>query len=209
MLTILNVALMNLLLSSDNILIISLVGKTVDKSKRFTVLMFSLLVSVILQLGILFVIAFLFQFSFLQSVFGVLMCYMAYHLLSQHITKEEKIRHQSVSSAVGKIVVGNLMMSFENDAALIPISNGNVWMAWIGVLATLPLIFLGSHSIFWLLEKYHVIVYIGSVILFKIGMDLVFTYAYINTFAALGSWFLTGLFALFVVYKYAKARSAA
>lgn len=205
MLSILKIALINLLLSSDNVLIIALFSKVLQKSRRIFALTCSLVVSVVLQLGILFVVAFLFRITFLQSLFGLLICYMAVQLLRKKKENKE-VKRNSLWYIIGKIVVGNLMMSFENEATLITMSNGNVWLAWIGILATSPLIFYGSSLITMLLERFDFIVYIGSIILFKIGLGLVFTLPVLQPYTSMGSWGLTGVFGVIVAVMYLKKR---
>lgn len=207
MLAIIKIALMNLLLSSDNVLIIALFSKGLHKSRKMFALTISLIASVILQLGILFVVSYLFHITFLQSLFGLLICYMAVKLLTQKKEDDKPTAEgQSVWYAIGKIVVGNLMMSFENEATLITLSNGNVWIAWIGVLATSPIIFYGSHVITLLLERFDFIVYIGSVILFKIGIDLVFTLPMLAPYKSGVGWGLTAMYALILLGVYLHKR---
>jgi predicted tellurium resistance membrane protein TerC len=96
------------------------------------------------------------------------------------------------------------MMSFENEAALIIISHGNVWIAWLGILVTSPLIFFVSHLLTWLLDKYAFILYIGSIVLIKIGLDLIFTMKPLTPYVPIAPWAFTGFFAVFVSVLYIK-----
>lgn len=206
MLSILKIALINLLLSSDNVLIIALFGKSLQKSRRIFVLSCSLVASVVLQLGILFVVAFLFRITFLQALFGLLICYMAVQLLRKRKSEKQTTGHKSVWYVIGKIVIGNLLMSFENEATLITLSNGDVWLAWIGILVTSPLIFFGSRLLTVLLEKFDFILYIGSIVLFKIGLDLIFTFPPIQPYKTMGSWGLAVVFGIIVAVIYFRKR---
>lgn len=198
-----NIAFANLLLSSDNVLIIALFGKNLTRRRRLGVLLWSMLLSLALQLGILFIMAFLFRITFLQALFGLIICYMAFHLLrKQEPSSPEEQTENRFLRSVWKIVLGNLMMSFENEATLISLANGNPWIAWFGILLTAPLIFFGSHLISSLLKKYDFIIYIGAAILFKIGLDLIFNVAFLNQYASTGSWVLEGLFIFYVINFY-------
>lgn len=199
MFAIVKIALINLLLSTDNVLIIALFSKGLQKSKKMFVLSLSLLASAVLQLGILFVVAFLFRISFLKFLFGLLICYMAVKLLERRPTDKRVVQKHSTWYSVGKIVIGNLLMSFENEATLITLSSGNVWVAWIGILITSPFIFFGSHLITLLLERYRFILYIGSIILFNIGVGLVFTLPVLQSHKSLGSWTLTIAYGIIVL----------
>lgn len=198
MFTLLNLALMNLLLSSDNVLVIAVFGHNLSRNKRTFVLFLSMLVSLALQLGILFVVAFLFRITVLQSLFGIIICYMAFHLLYKHEPQETKIlESKNFLMSVGKIALGNLMMSFENETTLISMSRGDVWLAWFGMLITAPLIFFGSNLIAWVLQKYAFLLNIGAIILVKIGLNLVFQFPTLQPYGPTGPWILTGLFAIY------------
>jgi predicted tellurium resistance membrane protein TerC len=206
--TIFNLALANLLLSSDNILMIALFGQNITRKRRLFVLLWSMIASVLLSLVFLFIVSFLFRISFLQSLFGLVICYMAFHLLSTKDrgdtdkAKANIIETPNVVSTVWKIVMANLMMSFENIATLIGLSRGNVWIAWLAILVTSPLVFFGSHLLARLLTTYDFIVDIGAVILFKIGLDLIFTISFLQVYAHNVPWILTGFFAVYVIAKY-------
>lgn len=206
MLVLLKIALVNLLLSSDNVLIIALFSKGLQKSRRIFALTSSLVISVVLQLVILFLVAFLFHIIFLQSLFGLLICYMAVKLLMQKKTEYRDLDRNSVWYSIGKIVFGNLMMSFENEATLITLSKGNVWIAWIGMLVTSPLIFFGSHLIRLLLERFDFILYIGSIVLFNIGLGLIFTLPVLKNYVSIGGWGLTIIYGIIVAVVYLKKR---
>lgn len=208
MFAVINIALVNLLLSSDNVLIIALLGKHLTRGKRFLVLLWSMLASVVLQLGILFIVAFLFKITFLQSLFGLVICYMAFHLLHKNEPNKtiNEAEPQNLLPSVWKIVLGNLMMSFENETTLISLSNGDPWMAWFGMLLTAPIIFFGSHLISWLLSKYDIIIYIGATVLFKIGLDLIFKVSFLNQYTYIGSWLLEVLFIIYVIRIYVEKK---
>ncbi len=202
MFALLQVALTNLLLSSDNVLMIALMSHGVRHGRRWYALLLSLLASVALQLGILVLMAFLFRFSFLQAVFGLVICSMAFHLVRTHSPHAGPAEQRGVPESVLRITVGNLMMSFENEVALITLARGDVWLAWIGVLATAPIIFFGSHMMVGLLRRYPLIVYAGAVYLFEVGARLLFTDPWLKPFAAPGTWVLTVIFATYVALRY-------
>lgn len=202
MFAVLQVALTNLLLSSDNVLMIALMSHRVRRGHRWYALLWSLLASLALQLGILLVMAFLFHFPFLKSVFGVVICLMAFHLILTHQPHAAPTAEQGVSTAVVRITAGNLLMSFENEVALITLAHGSVWLAWLGVLTTSPFIFFGSHMMVTLLRRYPLIVYAGAVYLFSVGARLLFSNPWLQIYATIGTWTLTALFAMYVAVRY-------
>lgn len=203
-----NIAFTNIFLSSDNVLIIALFGKHLSRRKRLVVLLGSLLTSLAIQLGILLIMSYLFKITFLQALFGLIICYMAFHLIHENKSDQtiKEIESKNLVYDIWKIAIGNLMMSFENEATLISLANGNPWMAWFGFVLTSPFIFFGSHFISYLLKKYEIIIYIGAAYLFKIGLDLLFTLSIISRYALTGSWVIEVLFIIYLMIIYLKEK---
>jgi predicted tellurium resistance membrane protein TerC len=202
----LQVCLTNLLLSSDNVLMIALMSEGVRRLRRAYALLASLLASVAVQLGVLFVVAFLFRIPLLQSVFGVVICLMAFRLTGRRHAHAGPAKALGFGPAVLRITTGNLMMSFENEAALITLAQGNVWLAWAGMLATAPLVFFGSHLVASVLNRHAVIVYVGAVYLFSVGARLLLSTLSLGPYAAGAAWLLTALFAAYAAALYLRRR---
>ncbi len=198
----LQVALTNLLLSGDNVLLIALMSKGVRRGGRWAALSWSLLVSVALQLGILALMAVLFRFSVVHAVFGALICLVAFHLVHSHRPHLAEAPPRGVPETVARITVGNLLMSFENEAALISLAGGNALLAWTGVLLTAPIIFFGSHAVSWVLQRYTIIVYASAIYLVHIGLRLVFSVPALRAYGVTMTWLLTALFAAYAAAVY-------
>lgn len=209
LLAILEVAGTNLLLSGDNVLVIALMSKTVDKRKRFVTLAWALGVSLILGFGILVLLSFLFRFSILKAVFGAVVCFMAFHLVRTHASHLASHAPQGVGRTVLRIVTGNLLMSFENDVALIALAHGNPWTAWSGVLITAPLLFFGSHLVSWVLHRYPLLVDAGAVYLFHLGTGLVLAIPGLPHDARLWAWGATVVFTGYAAVRYIQRMRAA
>lgn len=202
----LKVAATNLLLSSDNALMIAVLTNAAKKKHRLRALMWSYLLSDVAQLILLFVISYLFRIKILQSLFGLFICFMALQLLykKEDDKVERAAQHQSLLPVIGKITTGNIMMSFENAAALVGVAQGHVWTAWFGVVITSAFVFFGSHLLSSFLDRFDFILYLGSVILFWIGSKLVFTEPILAAYAKIGPWLTTALYFLVVGYIYAR-----
>ncbi len=209
LLAILEVAGANLLLSGDNVLVIALMSKTVRKGKRFVALAWALGVSMAIVFGILVLLSLFFRFSILKAVFGLVVCFMAFHLVRTHASHLARDVPQGVGRAVLRIAMGNLLMSFENDVALIALAHGNPWTAWVGVLITAPLIFFGSHLVAWVLHRYPLIVDAGAVYLFHLGTGLLLGVPVLPHDAWIWAWGATVLFAGYAALRYIRRIRAA
>lgn len=199
MLALLQVALTNLLLSSDNVLAIALLSHGVRHGRRMLALLWSLAASLGLQLGILAVVAYLFRFALLQLAFGAVICYMAFHLVGGPRSAPQVTVSPGLHRTVLRITAGNLMMSFENEIALITLARGNVWLAWSGVVLTSPVVFFGSHMVVEVLRRYPAIVYAGAIYLFNVGARLLVAGAPLGPYTTPTAWILTALFAFYAI----------
>jgi predicted tellurium resistance membrane protein TerC len=195
------VALTNLLLSGDNVLIIAVMTRQVRQGQRWVALGWSMLISLALQLGILFALAMLFHVTAVHVVFGVTICLVAGHLVRAGRPRAAAAG-AGLHATVVRVSLGNLLMSFENEAALITLAHGSAWLAWAGVAVTSPVVFFGSHWVAAVLRRFPVIVYAGAVYLFRIGVHLVASMPWWGPTAAGAGWALTGAFAVYAAAAY-------
>lgn len=194
-------ALTNILLSSDNVLAIALMSQGVRHGRRALAVLWSLAASLALELGILALMAWLFRFAWLQMAFGLVISGMAVPLLSAPARPPQSALPHGMHWTVLRITAGNLMTSFENEVALIALAHGHIWLAWAGVLVTAPLVFFGSHLVVAVLHRHPVIRSAGAVYLFSIGTRLIATGAAPEGWGAGAAWSLTALFALFALVR--------
>ncbi len=132
-LLVVQVALTNLPLSSDSVLLIALMSRGMRRGGRGAPL--------------LAVMGYLFRFAAIRLAFGIPVCAVAFHLLQAHEIEARPGSGHGMPEAVARITVGNLLMSFENEAALITLAAGNALVAWVGVVLTSPVVFFGSHPV--------------------------------------------------------------
>jgi len=200
---IISLGLTNILLSSDNVLAIALFSENLSRKQRIPVLFWAMIVSLTAELGILFAMSFLLRINFMQSIFGLIISFMAFKLLyKDKQNKPKEFNNRQAFSPIWIVAAGNLMMSFENEVTLISLTRGNVLTAWYGIAATSPLIFFASDMIVWVLRRYDFVFYIGSIILLKIGLDMIFTLPGLVPFSRFGPWVLTVLYGIHAAVRY-------
>jgi YjbE family integral membrane protein len=77
--------------------------------------------------------------------------------------------------AIWYIVVADLTMSTDNILAIAGASKNNVWLIVFGLCLSIPFVVLSSNLLADLMEKYPWTVYLGSVILGKVGGEMIMT----------------------------------
>mgnify|MGYP001287658925 CR=1 FL=1 len=162
LLEVLSLVGIDILLSGDNAVVIALAARSVPKNLQKRVIFLGMLGAIILRiLAATLIINFL-EYSFVQAVGGIILFRIAYQLIVQ---KNEELDHikssDRVWGAIQIIAISDLAMSIDNVIALTSVAKG-IEPILLGILISIPIIILGSRFLMMLMEKYPVIIYIGS-----------------------------------------------
>ena len=88
-----------------------------------------------------------------------------------------------MSTAIRLIIIGDASMGIENSIAIAGVSHGSWDLIIIGLLLTVPVIFMGANLVIKLVDKYKWLIKVGAVLLAGIGIkmtasDIVWSYLY-------------------------------
>jgi YjbE family integral membrane protein len=98
-----------------------------------------------------------------QLIGGILLLYIAYHLIVGTEEKEGEIKsYQSLRKAVQTIVLADMLMGMDNVIAVAGAANGQTFLVIIGLLISIPIMIWGSNLILKILDKYPALIYIGG-----------------------------------------------
>lgn len=67
--------------------------------------------------------------------------------------------------AVAVIIIADISMSLDNVIAIASTADGNVWLIIIGILINIPIIFYGSQFVSNLMKDHPIVIYLGGAIL--------------------------------------------
>ena len=73
-------------------------------------------------------------------------------------------------------------MSLDNSVAIAGAADGNIYLVIFGLLLSVPIIIWGSNIILKLIDKYPIIIYLGSALLGWIAGDMIQTDIFITTY---------------------------
>ncbi|MEH7419458.1 TerC family protein [Neobacillus drentensis] len=161
----LEVILINIVLSGDNAVVIAMASRNVPKKQQKKAIFWGTFGAIILRLIFAIAIVYLLELPFVTFAGGLLLVYIAIKLL---IDEDEEVHREGGSSfisAVKTIIIADAIMSLDNVLAIAGAVEGNIAGIIIGVMVSIPLVVFGSQLILKAMEKYPIISYVGAGIL--------------------------------------------
>ncbi len=110
-------------------------------------------------------VVYLLQIPYLMLIGGLVLIYIAIKLLTEDNEQHDIKASSSLFSAIRTIIVADAAMGLDNVIAIGGASGGNITLVVIGLLISIPVIIWGSTLFLKLIDRYPIIIYIGSGIL--------------------------------------------
>ena len=166
----LEVLLLDLLLSSDNIVMIALACRSLPESKRRLGLMLGTGAAILLRVLLTTVARFVLEIPILKLLGGLALVIIAIKLIRTaetpvDVSNELGEGGSNLWSAVATIVIADLVMSVDNILGLAAIARGSLLILIIGLVISVPLLMFGSLFVGSLLQKYPVLIRAGGAML--------------------------------------------
>ena len=198
---VLQIIAIDIILGGDNAIVIALACKNLPAKQRKLGIFYGALGAIFLRVIMVFFATTLLLISGLKIVGGILLLWIGIKLVL-HSNKVNDITVKSeknLFAAIKTIIVADFVMSLDNSVAIAAAANGNIYLVVFGLLLSVPIIIWGSGIILKLIDKYPVIIYLGSALLGWIAGDMIQTDVYMASnfeisndylFAVLGSLFV-------------------
>ena len=175
-LAILSIVLIDIVLAGDNAVVIALAVRTLPTKQRLMGIALGSAVAVVLRIGLTFIAAQLLAMNYVKLVGGLLILWIAVKLLIDNTGGEAHgTAAGGIWQAVWLILVADITMSIDNVLAVAGASKGNLFLLIFGLGLSIPLVVFTSNLLAKLMDRYPVIIYVGSAILGKVGGDMIMT----------------------------------
>jgi YjbE family integral membrane protein len=173
--SVLSIVLIDLILAGDNAVVIALAVRSLPRRKRMWGMILGAGAAVLLRVVLTFFAAQLLNIAFLKLTGGILITWVAVKLFMQG-TEERKIGEAgNLWQAVRLIVFADLIMSTDNVLAVAGASHGNAFLLIFGLALSIPFVVGTSTLLSMMMDKYPMIIYIGSAVLGKVAGDMIIT----------------------------------
>ncbi|MBU2702420.1 YjbE family integral membrane protein [Sporomusaceae bacterium BoRhaA] len=163
------IILIDLLLGGDNAVLIALASKNLTPKQRKKVVLIGSIGAIVARIVLIFIASFLLKIPYLQFLGGIALVWIAVNLAGQDNKDMTSLKAQGVAQAVKAILVADVIMSLDNVLALAALSQtasaGQYALIILGVMVSIPMIVFGSQVLMKLMDRYPVIIYIGTGVL--------------------------------------------
>jgi predicted tellurium resistance membrane protein TerC len=113
--------------------------------------------------------------SFIKLIGGAVILWIAVKLLVEGAEDENVREAGNLWQAVWIIVVADMSMGIDNMLAVGGASHGNFFLLIFGLALSIPFVVFMSSLLARLMDRYPIILYIGSAILGKVGGEMMIT----------------------------------
>lgn len=184
----LSVILIDLILAGDNAVVIALAVRNLKGRQKTWGLILGAGAAVTLRVICTFFAAQMLRIMFLKFIGGALIAWVAVKLLTQEDGDEKVSEASSLMQAIKLIVIADIVMSLDNMLAVAGASKGNAFLLVFGLGLSIPLVVGTASFLSRLMEKYPVIVVIGSAVLGKVAGEMMITDPWIQKTFQIPHW---------------------
>ncbi len=162
----LQVMLVNIVLSGDNAVVIALAARNLAPRHRKLAIFWGSLGAIVLRVGLTIVAVQILKIPFLQFIGALLLCWIALKLLFEEAAAEEANHAQDkLFGAIRTILIADVVMSLDNTLAIAGVARGDALLLTVGLVLSIPLIVLGSTLLMKIMERFPVVVYLGAALI--------------------------------------------
>lgn len=190
LLAILSIIFIDIILSGDNSVVIAMAVQTLPENQRRKGIIIGTGAAVAMRVGCTFIISHLMQTPLIKLAGGLAILWVAVKLLMEN---EELRTHKKEAgglwTAIKIIMIADISMSIDNVLAVAGASKGNAALLWFGLGLSIPLVIFASSILSRLMQKYPIIVLLGSLLLGKIGGEMIVTDPFLLNWLPHNDWF--------------------
>lgn len=171
-----SIVLIDILLGGDNALVIAMAVKSLPPKERRIGILAGAGSAVVLRIIFTFFAAQLLRIHYVKFAGGLLILWIAVKLLTDN--EEHESTQQGVQSlwrAMWVILVADVTMSMDNILAVAAASKGSVALLIFGLGLSIPFVVFTSGLLAKLLDRFPILIYLGSAILGRVGGDMMIT----------------------------------
>jgi YjbE family integral membrane protein len=159
----LSIIIIDLLLAGDNALVIGLAARQLPKDQQKKAIFWGTFGAIGIRSLATLLVVWLLKIPGLMLVGGLLLVWIAFKLLVVEEKEEHQIQAESsLWKAIRTIVIADAVMGLDNVLAVAGASHGSFLLVILGLLMSIPIMIWGSSLIIKWIERFPVIVYIGS-----------------------------------------------
>jgi len=155
----------DLVLAGDNAILIGLAARKLPVHQQKKVILWGSIGAIIIRTIATLAVVWLLNIPGLHLVGGLLLVMIAYKLLVEEDNHDDIKAGDNFWAAIRTVIIADALMGLDNVLAVAGASHGNTLLVIIGLLISVPVVMWGSTLILKWIERFPVIITIGSGIL--------------------------------------------
>ncbi len=172
----LSIVLIDLILAGDNAVVIAMAVRSLPRKQRTQGIAWGAGAAVFLRVTLTFFAAQLLQINFIKFFGGAVILWIAVKLFVEGAPEEDvKKEARTLAQAIWIIIIADLTMSTDNVLAVAGASKGNLFLLIFGLAVSIPFVVFTSNLLSMLMDKFPLIIYIGSAVLGRVGGEMMIT----------------------------------
>lgn len=162
---ILSIIIINIILSGDNAVVIAMASRRLPAGQRKRAIIYGGGGAIVLRVIFTALASVLLRVPLLQTAGGLALVWVSWRLLREEGGDQEINAATTVWGAFQTIILADLLMSLDNILAIGGASHGSFSLLLFGLLASMPIILIGSSFIAELMNRLPWLSIIGAIIL--------------------------------------------
>ena len=171
--SLLAIVLVDLLLAGDNAVVIAMAARRLPPEMRKRAVFWGTAAAIVIRVALAMIAVTLLQIRGLGIVGGVLLLGVAVRLMTSEDADAENPgvdkSPAGLWSAIGSIVVADVVMGLDNVLAVAGAARGDYWLIGIGIALSIPIMIAGSFIILRFMERAPWLIYAGGSLLVSIS----------------------------------------
>lgn len=176
-----SIIIIDLVLAGDNAIVIGLAARNLPPKNQKAVIAWGTLGAVIIRATATLVVVWLLKIPGLLLAGGLVLIWMAYKLLVEE-KKHEVPSGTTMWAAIRTIIIADAVMGLDNVLAVAGAAHGSFLLVVTGLLVSVPIVVWGSTLVIKVIDKYPVIIYIGSAVIAYTAGKMITDEPFLKTF---------------------------
>jgi YjbE family integral membrane protein len=183
----LQIIIVNIVLSGDNALVIALACRNLPKKHQKPAILIGSAGAIVLRIIFVLIVDQLLKIGYLKLIGGLLLLWIGVKLVQGEEEGGDGVKGEgSMWAAVRTIIIADAVMSLDNAIAIAAAAHGDTTLIVLGLIISIPLIIFGATLIMMLLNRFPIIVIAGGGLLGYIAGEVLATDpAYADKLAAM------------------------
>jgi YjbE family integral membrane protein len=170
---ILQIVLIDLVLSGDNAVVIGMAARPLHDRQRKLAIVIGGGAAIVLRVTLTSIAALLLGLPALKAIGGAVLLWIAVRLLEPQTPESETKAATSLAGAIGTILLADFIMSLDNVLGVAAASHGDVPLLIFGLLVSMAILMVGGSVFANLLDRLWWLAYLGAAVIAWTGADMI------------------------------------